>query len=101
MPTCPKCLEYNFEIELDRVNCASRRGRAAIYDELVWREQKEDSSESVERLYRQLKSNYKAKKDYKRVGDFHDGEMEMHRVGSFWRRRFPFSWYNFYGALNG
>jgi hypothetical protein len=55
----------------------------------------------VERLYRQLKSNYEEKKDYKRVGDFHYGEMEMHRLGSFWRRRFPLSWYNLYWALNG
>ena len=88
-------------IEFDRVTWASRWGRTAVYDELVWREKKEGPPESVERLYRQLKTNYEEKKDYKRVGDFHYGEMEMHRIGSPWRRRFPLSWYNLYWALNG
>ena len=54
---------------------------------------------AVERLYRQLKSNYEEKKDYKRVGDFHYGEMEMHRFGK------PiYGWgslYWFYWLLNG
>jgi uncharacterized protein YjbI with pentapeptide repeats len=104
--TC-KLTQVRFEesdvsrIEFDRVTWASRWGRSAVYDELVWREKKEGSPEAVERLYRQLKSNYEEKKDYKRVGDFHYGEMEMHRLGSPWRRRFPFSWYNLYWALNG
>jgi uncharacterized protein YjbI with pentapeptide repeats len=89
------------QIEFDRVTWASRRRRTAVYDELIWRGKKKFSPESVERLYRQLKSNYEEKKDYKRVGDFHYGEMEMHRLGSPWRRRIPLSWYNLYWALNG
>ncbi len=55
----------------------------------------------VERLYRQLKANYEEERDYKRVGDFHYGEMEMHRRGSFWRQWVPFSWYNLYRVLSG
>ena len=56
--------------------------------------------ESVERLYRQLKTNYEEERDFKRVGDFHYGEMEMHRRSSKWRW-FPFYWYNFYRWLSG
>lgn len=55
----------------------------------------------VERLYRQLKSNYNKEEDYKRVGDFHYGEMEMHRRGSPWRQWLPFSWLNLYRVLSG
>jgi uncharacterized protein YjbI with pentapeptide repeats len=55
---------------------------------------------TVERLYRQLKSNYNKEEDYKRVGDFHYGEMEMHRRSSFSRQWLP-SWYNFYRVLSG
>ena len=54
----------------------------------------------VESLYRQLKTNYEEERDFKRVGDFHYGEMEMHRRGSFWRQWLP-SWYNFYRVLSG
>ncbi len=102
-------------MEFDRVFWPIFRNRTVLYDELVLRENLKNPDplllnlpsyiakrcESVERLYRQLKSNYEEKKDYKRVGDFHYGEMEMHRLGSPWRRRFPFSWYNLYWALNG
>ncbi|MHB8068847.1 MAG: hypothetical protein ACYDIC_13230 [Desulfobaccales bacterium] len=56
--------------------------------------------EPVERLYRQLKINYEEERDFKRVGDFHYGEMEMHRRGSPWRQWLP-SWYNFYRVLSG
>ena len=34
------------------------------------------------------------------MGDFHYGEMEMHRRASKWRW-FPFYWYNLYWALSG
>ncbi|MEW6660216.1 MAG: hypothetical protein AB1424_16335 [Thermodesulfobacteriota bacterium] len=54
----------------------------------------------AERLYRQLKANYEEERDFKRVGDFHYGEMEMHRRGSPWRQWGP-SWYNFYRVLSG
>ncbi len=43
--------------------------------------------------------NYEKVGDYKRVGDFHFGEMEMHRLASPWRRFV--SWYSLYWALNG
>ncbi len=55
----------------------------------------------VENLYRQLKANYEEERDFKRVGDFHYGEMEMHRRGSFWRQWVPFSWLNLYRVLSG
>ena len=38
--------------------------------------------------------------DYKKAGDFHYGEMEMHRRASKWRW-FPFYWYNLYRVLSG
>ena len=102
-------------MEFDRVFWPIFRNRTVFYDELVLRENRKNPDplllnlpsyiakrcESVERLYRQLKGNYEEKKDYKRIGDFHYGEMEIHRMGSPWRRRFPFSWYNLYWALNG
>ncbi len=55
----------------------------------------------VEHLYRHLKINYEEERDFKRVGDFHYGEMEMHRRGSFWRQWVPFSWHNLYRVLSG
>lgn len=55
----------------------------------------------VEEIYRQLKINFHQSGDYKNAGDFHYGEMEMHRKANFWRRRIPISWYNFYWALSG
>ncbi len=75
--------------------------RQTVYDEIVLRTNKQGSYEEIERLYRDLKVNYEEKKDFQRMGDFHYGEMEMHRLGSPWRRRFPLSWYNLYWALNG
>jgi uncharacterized protein YjbI with pentapeptide repeats len=54
----------------------------------------------VERLYRYLKINYLTEQDYKNAGDFHYGEMEMHRRASQWRW-FPFYWYNLYRLLSG
>jgi uncharacterized protein YjbI with pentapeptide repeats len=54
----------------------------------------------VERLYRNLQENYKQAGDYKNLGDFHYGEMEMHRRASKWGW-FPFSWYYLYRFLSG
>ncbi len=54
----------------------------------------------IEQLYRYLKINYEQQGDYKNSGDFHYGEMEMHRRGSRWRW-FPFYWYNLYRFLSG
>lgn len=55
----------------------------------------------IEELYRYLKLNYEQEGDHKQAGDFHYGEMEMHRRASPWRRWFPFSWYNLYCDLSG
>ncbi len=55
----------------------------------------------VEELYRYLRINYEDKGDYKNAGDFHYGEMEMHRRASPWRRWVFFSWYNLYRSLSG
>ena len=52
-------------------------------------------------LYRYLKLDYEQEGDLKQAGDFHYGEMEMHRQASFWRRWFPLSWYNLYLVLSG
>jgi uncharacterized protein YjbI with pentapeptide repeats len=54
----------------------------------------------VEELYRYLKLNYEREGDHKQAGDFHFGEMEMHRRASKWRW-FPFYWYNLYRFLSG
>ena len=55
----------------------------------------------VGELYRYLKLDYEQEGDLKQAGDFHYGEMEMHRQASFWRRWFPLSWYNLYLVLSG
>lgn len=61
--------------------------------------------EKVETVYRLLKSNYEEKKDFKRVGDFHYGEMQMRRLAdpwsSWWSCWLPLTWRNLYWALNG
>jgi uncharacterized protein YjbI with pentapeptide repeats len=54
----------------------------------------------VERLYRNLKMNYIAEGDNKNAGDFHYGEMEMHRRASKWRWC-PVYFYNLYWFLSG
>ncbi len=61
--------------------------------------QSKDNYAQVEELYQGLKQNYEKVGDYKRVGDFYYGEMEMYRRGNPWRRWF--SWYPFYWALSG
>jgi hypothetical protein len=55
----------------------------------------------VEELYRYLMLDYEQEGDQKQAGDFHYGEMEMHRRASPWRRWFLLSWYNLYWALSG
>lgn len=81
------------------VEWVSMYGRNAVYDEIILRQKKEGSYVEIELLYRQLKSNYEEKKDFKRVGDFHYGEMDMHRKATSSRRWF--SWYSIYWALSG
>jgi uncharacterized protein YjbI with pentapeptide repeats len=98
-----------------------RGGRQAIYDEVLLRRKElsfgkrllsfiglvsihdlptaNDYGE-VERLYRNLKDNYEKASDYKNAGDFHYGELEMHRRASKWRW-FPFYWNNLYRVLSG
>lgn len=89
------------KIKFNNVEWFSMHGRNAVYDESIMRKEKKGSYAEIELIYQQLKSNYEDKKDFKRVGDFHYGEMDMHRMASPWKRRFPFSWYNLYWALNG
>jgi hypothetical protein len=54
----------------------------------------------VERLYRNLQVNYESANDYKSSGNFHYGELEMHRRASKWRW-FPLYWYNLYWLSSG
>lgn len=81
------------------VEWVSMHGRNAVYDETLLRQEKGGSYAEIELLYRQLKSNYEGKKDFKSVGDFHYGEMDMHRMATPSRRWF--SWYSIYWALSG
>ena len=97
-------------------------GRQAVYDEVLLRHEEKqnpwfwtwlscgphadppsfwtDKYAEVERLYRDLQENYEKARDYKKMGDFHYGEMEMHRRANKWRW-FPFHWYNLYRSLSG
>jgi hypothetical protein len=87
-------------IEFVHVKWPRYKGRNVVYDEIVLK--KKPTSEEyaqVEHLYRQLIANCKNQEDYKRVGDFHYGEMEMHRKANPWRRWL--SWYSIYWALSG
>jgi hypothetical protein len=105
-------------VSFHNVTWLSQRGRQMVYDELLlsreeapvatllnpWPGPKlsyEDACSRVEELYRHLKLNYESEGDHKQAGDFHYGEMEMHRRSHPFRRRFPFSWYNLYWALSG
>jgi hypothetical protein len=103
----------------------SYRGRQVLYDEVFLRQRETfffkipsnrsqlisatkaaatpptlDEYGAVERLYRDLQINYESVNDYKSSGDFHYGEMEMHRRASKWRW-FPFYWYNIYWLSSG
>ncbi|MCL4500739.1 MAG: hypothetical protein M1438_02650 [Deltaproteobacteria bacterium] len=106
-------------VEFHNVRWRSYRGRQAIYDEILlkrdqtgphdltiapWKEPGNVTAgicARVEELYRYLKLNYEQEGDLKQAGDFHYGEMEMHRRASRWRRWFPLSWYNLYRVLSG
>jgi len=104
--------------EFHNVHWHSYRGRQVVYDEMLLREKGESSlvgfapafehrldyeglCVSIEELYRYLKLNHEKEGDQKQAGDFHYGEMEMHRWANPWRRWFPFSWSNLYWALSG
>jgi len=88
------------EIEFDDVEWYPLLWRLSIYEEILLRKNHSPRGYArVEKLYRQLKTNYNSQHDYKRVGDFHYGEMEMHRKESQWRRWL--SWYSIYYALSG
>lgn len=105
-------------LEFHNVRWPSRHGRQVLYDELLLNDKGgpaflslqpdleyglsyEDICARLEKLYRYLKLNYEQEGDQKQAGDFHYGEMEMHRRSQPWRRRFPLSWYNLYWALSG
>jgi uncharacterized protein YjbI with pentapeptide repeats len=116
------------QIEFEKVDWSHYFGRNILYDEILLNEKERARTsyivqeaylpeyyqkdlripispshkeyDFVERLYRQLKINFEKEYDYKSVGDFHYGEMEMHRRASKWRW-FPFYWYNLYRWLSG
>jgi hypothetical protein len=104
-------------MEFHNVRWHSYQGRQAIYDEILLRRKEgpyvlslarreqgldyERLCARVGELYRYLKLDYEQEGDLKQAGDFHYGEMEMHRQASLWRRWFPLSWYNLYLVLNG
>ncbi|MBW1991155.1 MAG: pentapeptide repeat-containing protein [Deltaproteobacteria bacterium] len=106
------------QVAFYNVHWPVRRGRRMVFDEVllqakskpaffrygsvsVYNLSYEDVCARLEMLYRYLKLNYEGAGDHKQAGDFHYGEMEMHRRADPWRRRFPFSWYNLYWALSG
>jgi hypothetical protein len=112
--------------EFHHVTWLPYRGRQAVYDEILVRRQEKakpwfwnwflyylrygpysnlpipygDKYGEVERLYRNLEVNYEDENDFKSSGDFHYGEMEMHRRASTWRW-FPLYWYNVYWLSSG
>lgn len=107
------------QVEFRHVRWHSYWGRQTVYDEIVLNQNEKknpcllrystyvdpptrwtDWYGEVEQLYRDLQKNYEKAGDYKRMGDFHYGEMEMHRRASKWRW-FPFYWNNLYWALSG
>ena len=110
-------------VEFHHVQWHPYRGRQAVYDEVLLRQEEKkkpwfwawllyddphadppsswtDKYGEVERLYRDLQENYERARDYKRMGDFYYGEMEMHRRASKWRW-LPIYWYNLYRFLSG
>ncbi|MFZ5448243.1 MAG: pentapeptide repeat-containing protein [Thermodesulfobacteriota bacterium] len=109
--------------EFHHVTWHPYRGRQALYDEVLLRQRELSLAKKiliftglvkppvqppptayyysvVERLYRNLQVNYEGVNDYKSSGDFHYGEMEMHRRASKWRW-FPLYWYNLYKLSSG
>ncbi|MEW6657299.1 MAG: pentapeptide repeat-containing protein [Thermodesulfobacteriota bacterium] len=104
--------------EFHNVHWHSYRGRQVVHDEMLLREKGESAlvgfapafehrldyeglCAGIEELYRYLKLNFEKEGDQKQAGDFHYGEMEMHRRANPWRRWFPLSWSNLYWALSG
>jgi uncharacterized protein YjbI with pentapeptide repeats len=87
-------------VEFHNVTWARRHGRNVVYDEMMLYQPEEmpirGGYARVEELYRQLKLNYEKEGDLKNAGDFHYGEMEMHR-----RANPGQVWYQFYWALSG
>jgi hypothetical protein len=99
-----------------------RGGRQVLYDEVLLKERElalikrflrfirivsafpfppsTNEYAEVERLYRNLQVNYESANDYKSSGNFHYGELEMHRRASKWRW-FPLYWYNLYWLSSG
>jgi uncharacterized protein YjbI with pentapeptide repeats len=104
-------------IQFHNVSWHPFHGRQAVYDEILLNKKQEPHLISltsgehspdygrlcakIEELYRYLKLNYEHEGDQKQAGDFHYGEMEMHRRANPWQRWFPFSWYNLYRVLSG
>ncbi len=105
-------------LEFHNVRWHLFRGRQTVYDEILLRQKGgpfiisltswfehglnyEGICARVEQLYRYLKLNYEQAGDQMQAGDFHYGEMEMHRRANPWRRWFPLSWYNLYWVLSG
>ncbi|MDI6852713.1 MAG: pentapeptide repeat-containing protein [Deltaproteobacteria bacterium] len=105
-------------LQFDNVRWPVLHGRQIIFDEMLLHRKEgphlfslssrpeygfryEDICAGLEKLYRYLKLNYEQEGDLKQAGDFHYGELEMHRRANPWRRRFPLSWYNMYWALSG
>lgn len=88
------------KIDFDDAKWYPLWSRIAVYEEINLKENPSYREYArVEKIYRQLKTNYKYRDDYKRIGDFHYGEMEMHRKASTWRRWI--SLYSVYWALSG
>jgi uncharacterized protein YjbI with pentapeptide repeats len=99
-----------WQCRFNNVDWHPLRGRQAVYDEVrLYENIKDPKGEKpskqqyarVEECYRYLKLNYEGAGDFKKAGDFHYGEMEMHRRGSPWRQWLPFSWHNLYRMLSG
>jgi uncharacterized protein YjbI with pentapeptide repeats len=75
------------KVQLVAVKWPQKGRRAVVYDEIASAESEDESEEEgsarpwaqIERLYRELKQNYKDRRDYERAGDFHYGEKEMRR----------------------
>ena len=104
-------------IQFHNVSWYPFHGRQAVYDEILLNKKQGPHLISlasgehapdygrlcakIGELYRYLKLNYEHEGDHKQAGDFHYGEMEMHRRANLWRRWFPLSWYNLYCALSG
>lgn len=91
------------KIEFQNVTWNRHHGRNCLYDEIEIHgspTEKVEQYHEAEILYRALKNRYEIQRDYKQAGDFHYGEMEMHRRCSRWRW-IPLYWNNLYRVLSG